>query len=163
MQRGFNWLSQALPQLENENRGYYSQGPYATRAYAFYVPILPKDILFIAYGDSRKLLVWHRIGGIFRHHKIGTGLLRSDDVGERKRSLDSAIVVTNDVHRTGPNQRRLLFYKISQLVLLQPAILDRIASNSVMHHFLSGSATHPCLRAQADRSYAIRGSSDGRH
>ena len=37
MQRGFNWLSQTLPQLENENRGYYSQGPQATRAYAFYV------------------------------------------------------------------------------------------------------------------------------
>ena len=37
MQRGFNWLSQALPQLENENTGYYSQGPQATRAYAFYV------------------------------------------------------------------------------------------------------------------------------
>jgi uncharacterized protein YfaS (alpha-2-macroglobulin family) len=37
MQRGFNWLSQSLPQLENENSGYYSQGPQATRAYAFYV------------------------------------------------------------------------------------------------------------------------------
>lgn len=96
------------------------------------VEIAPKDILFIACGNSRKLLVRHRIGGIFRDHKIGTGLLRFDNAGQRKRSLDCAIVVTDDFHRTGPDQRRRLFHKFSQLVTLQSAILDRITLRVVI-------------------------------
>ena len=58
MQRGFNWLSQALPQLENENSGYYSQGPQATRAYAFYV------MARAGRADPRELRsAFHPIGG----------------------------------------------------------------------------------------------------
>jgi len=37
MQRSFGWLLQALPKLDQENGGWYSEGPDATRAYALYV------------------------------------------------------------------------------------------------------------------------------
>jgi uncharacterized protein YfaS (alpha-2-macroglobulin family) len=62
--RGFNWLSQALPQLENKNSGYYSQGPQATRAYAFYV------MARAGRADPRELRsAFDPIGGV----KLGRG------------------------------------------------------------------------------------------
>ncbi len=64
MQRGLSWLSQALPQLENENRGYYSQGPQATQAYAFYV------VARAGRADPRELRsAFDAIGGA----KLGSG------------------------------------------------------------------------------------------